>query len=63
MKTTFEGYEVNLGEASAFIKVSGILEGKDKEEALESVKSFAKSILARNPEKLKWVIEKNKKEN
>lgn len=47
--------ERKLTWASAFIKVNGTLE--DKEEALKSAESFAKSIFARNLEKLTECIE------
>jgi hypothetical protein len=39
--------------------VNGTLE--DKEEALKSAESFAKSILVRSPERLKRMIGKKKK--
>jgi len=63
IKITLNRCEINLGEVNAFLKVKGLLEGEDKEEALESAESFVKPIYARNPEKLKKMIEKNKKEN
>jgi len=61
MKTTLNGREFNFGEASAFIKVNGTLEVKDKEEALNSAESFAKSIFMRSLEKPKRMIEKREK--